>query len=351
MKVYNTSLIKKGILFSLFLLSPEILAAENLNFKYTRADAVSVDPRLGLQSKICHTLSDPLRIDFEFSPHMLAENYNIQLIITAKPQRNSYAMVTSDVNANPVEGSSDKAFLVPWSFEASGKSEIDYAYETTNVKWHKVQLAAYVSDNWKEYTLSDGSIKTVYTLPINTGYPGVAIAILNWANFQLNISHRNISSLELKVSVAGGVYGFLWERDSSGLTDKLNYKGKIGNPLYIHSAGNIKGDYYQSIYGKGIKKNYFRGTLVPQSLLSERYNKINEVTPLSLPAENLGDINLVNTERLKFLIGEVNSNGDYSGGYGGNFGVTVWGMPLKFAPLYVNGKEAASAMQVRNACY
>ncbi|EKC2495413.1 hypothetical protein OOO55_004559 [Salmonella enterica] len=64
MKRVNTSLTKTGILFSLVLLSPGVMAAESLNFNYTLPGALSLEPRLGLQTRACHALSDPMKIKF-----------------------------------------------------------------------------------------------------------------------------------------------------------------------------------------------------------------------------------------------------------------------------------------------
>ncbi|EHJ5407687.1 hypothetical protein KAO45_005151, partial [Salmonella enterica subsp. enterica serovar Wedding] len=67
MKRINTSLKKTGILFSLVLLSPGVMAAENLNFNYTRAGALSLDPRMSLQARACHSKGDPININFRLN--------------------------------------------------------------------------------------------------------------------------------------------------------------------------------------------------------------------------------------------------------------------------------------------
>ncbi|WP_311752531.1 hypothetical protein [Proteus columbae] len=68
MKKYNISRINQGIMLSFILLSSGVLASDNLNFKYTRADVSSSDGSLSKVANSCHTLTDPINIRVLFGP-------------------------------------------------------------------------------------------------------------------------------------------------------------------------------------------------------------------------------------------------------------------------------------------
>ncbi|EHG9470583.1 hypothetical protein J6Z61_004718 [Salmonella enterica subsp. enterica serovar Newport] len=128
MKRVNTSLTKTGILFSLVLLSPGVMAAENLNFNYTRAGALSLDPRLSLQAKACHSKGDPMVVNFRVGDILAGSGSYDGLEIRLKARGEAYEK-SFDVFSAP--GSSSRRmgltarntgtdFQVPWSVSASG---------------------------------------------------------------------------------------------------------------------------------------------------------------------------------------------------------------------------------------
>ncbi|ECI3889828.1 hypothetical protein AHV09_23975 [Salmonella enterica subsp. enterica] len=463
MKVYNTSLIKKGILFSLFLLSPEILAAENLNFKYTRADASSLDPRLSKLAKACHTLTDPLNINVQFGG-MLTNNVRVKMRVYGSNASKGYAVYTlpgspgksasGSVNRAALKSSTtDPDLLVPFGLSVRGQANLQVAqpvirpvlvteYDdpfcfSKGVYRDKYKFPAsdgappiydlppytpWLSDNssdFETYCLGSGrqtpsnqedtywphygedipgpvangiekggwdgylgkyifyrgkkqvdsgktettekwvnfnqtadkaftALSTEYDFPIYKG--DTSFSGLQSGNFNLQLFNRDVTRLELEISQVQSGYQpsvniFTWKRDNSYLNNVLAYQGVTTHQLPQEPAGDIENDPYQTFY-KNISQSYFRGTLVDDSSLNQKYkDQINNIMPLSLPAKRPGDINLVNTDSLTFKIKMT------SGIYGGNFQVTVYGQPLKFGPLYTGSKMALSAMQVRDACY
>lgn len=168
--------------------------------------------------------------------------------------------------------------------------------------------------------------------------------LMDDGSFSVKLNNRNVTSLTLTLVYDKITYTWNWQRDSSSLTSNIlslvNSTEGRGTVLPTSIEAD---DPYKSFYKNGAP-SFYRGTLVANgSLNMDSYNYyINNVIPLSLPSNKAGDINLVNTEGLTFSLG-VGSNGAPTLG--------VLGQPLKFAPLTVNGKEAASAMQVRDACY
>ncbi|EIP3426026.1 hypothetical protein LSE82_004878 [Salmonella enterica] len=85
MKKHNISLMKRGILLSLILMSPEILAAEkseNLNFHYTKGTADGVG-RIGQQVRACRSLTDPITVKFVLD-NVDSRNEQINLKINGK---------------------------------------------------------------------------------------------------------------------------------------------------------------------------------------------------------------------------------------------------------------------------
>ncbi|ECW1082720.1 hypothetical protein GWU81_18055 [Salmonella enterica] len=134
MKKYNLSLIKKGIVFSLVLLSPEILAAERLGFNYTRPDALSLEPKLGLQARGCHAPSDPMNISFRFNNVEMSggdatKGLRVKLTLKGMSFPKSYAALSYAPapmlanNAASDKTKADEELLVPWGVTVQGTSE------------------------------------------------------------------------------------------------------------------------------------------------------------------------------------------------------------------------------------
>ncbi|ENV3755715.1 hypothetical protein ACFJ6F_005664, partial [Salmonella enterica] len=118
MRMNHMSLNRKWILFSLVLVSPAILAAENLNFNYTRADALSLEPQLGLQAKACHSKAEPMDIHVRFDKNVDMKGISeIRLDISGSAYAKSYTVFSPSV-----KGRADLApdFLVPWGAHAKG---------------------------------------------------------------------------------------------------------------------------------------------------------------------------------------------------------------------------------------
>ncbi|EMU8144888.1 hypothetical protein AAAM04_001440 [Salmonella enterica] len=464
MKKHDASMIKKGILLSLILLSPEILAAENLNFNYTRADASSFDPRLSKLAKTCHTLTDPMNINVQFGG-MNTQNTRVKMTVYGSNTGKGYAVYTlpgspgkpapGTVNRAALKSSTtDPELLVPFGLSVKGQASLHVSQMVTGT----VHETRYVD----QFCFSKKTFRSIYIYPNSEGYPPiydnppyvtglgsgdfrkyclssgidggrttspnkedtywpdysnlpgpVATGInkgwneylgkyifyrgkeenadtgvvetheehkdlnptvdkgitalsseydfpiyakdtttseLNGGNFNLKLFNRDITKLELEIRNVTpnhpiSVNVLTWERDNSFLNNVLAYKGITMYQLPLDPGGDIKNDPYQTFY-KNISQNFFRGTLVDDSALNQKYkDHINNIMPLSLPAKSPGDINLVNTDSLTFKIKMS------SGIYGGNYQVTVYGQPLKFGPLYTGSKMALSAMQVRDACY
>lgn len=124
MKKHDASLIKKGILLSLVLLSPEILAAtENLNFNYTRADVSSLDPRLSKLGKTCHTLDDPIAILVRFKRDINTQSLHYVMTVEGAPVSKAYARLSSLSSGGKTV--SDPDLLVPWGVTLSGKASFN----------------------------------------------------------------------------------------------------------------------------------------------------------------------------------------------------------------------------------
>lgn len=125
MRMNHMSLNRKWILFSLVLVSPTILAAEkaeNLNFNYTRADALSMDSRLGLQAKACHSLGDPININFRFGQISFAPQ--VTLYIKGKGYSKSYSVLEG--------GNLTIPFNIKRNGRASGTSVVPTFYPGTD---------------------------------------------------------------------------------------------------------------------------------------------------------------------------------------------------------------------------
>ncbi|HEC8924849.1 TPA: hypothetical protein R4D26_000899 [Salmonella enterica subsp. enterica serovar Stanley] len=172
--------------------------------------------------------------------------------------------------------------------------------------------------------------------------------------YRFVLSNRNISLLQLDLIRQIPGYSeekstFTWQRNDGDLSRTLRYSHSPQQFLLERArAGqyDTAPDPYNNFYVSEDAASFFGGTLVAASSLNEEYkNYINNIMPLSLPPTSNGDINLVNTESLSFLIGAKNE-------YAGNgYVFKAYGQPLAFGPLYTGKTKAAGAMEVRNACY
>lgn len=469
----HVSLARKWILFSLVLLSPEILAAENLNFNYTRADTLSLEPRLGLQARACHSKADPMEIMVRFNKGMnIKKPYKVMLDISGSAYNKSYAVFSSSAKNRT---GTDPDFLVPWRAYAKGAAKVNesnsvyipevpaqngspFCFSNDGAKYYSIlyppaysysgllpifknepyyfdNLGALTGANFTEKcqsaldvlnrlppgfkndikyywpygdnlyshllisykdigartgsyfiensinrsgknfmfvetsrniffatrTVGQPSRTEIHTaqqdnkldencttsnchFTVLAGKGGAGNLIQDGGEFLVKLNNRNISALSLTLVYDKITYTWKWQQDGSSL---------IRNRLFLASPAGGGGkvlpttadatDPYKSFYKNGAQ-SFYRGTLSSENSLNMKSytDYINKVIPLSLPASKPGDINLVNTESLTFTLGAGNNGAPTLG---------VFGQPLKFAPLTVNGKEAASAMQVRNACY
>ncbi|ENT3641923.1 hypothetical protein ACFERN_005164, partial [Salmonella enterica] len=442
MRMNHMSLNRKWILFSLVLLSPAILAAENLNFNYTRADSRSLEPQLLKLGKACHSRDDPMDVEVDFLPDLLTSNSRIELIVSGEVQKKGYAGL-SVLFKNPVV---DYDLQTSMDITAGGGGSTIYGtYDVTTPKtktvyedpfcFHKdmynitnqrfdnsdkyipiyheephayydqpadafykycdisrVQPTTDGSTYWPDYDNPPEGIKTAiaatrgdrdqflfkymfyrhkyeisdgtvthqkeetssvpatkpeqvvrinnstlsYVFPIRLTENGMSI--LKKGNFRLTLSQRNITSLTLRITRKAAGYDdtiqdFTWKRDG-GASELSNTLRFTPTPMtqHITPAGDIKDDPYATFYDrKSLNNSYFRGTLVAESSLNNNYkNYVKNISPLSLPAKSMGDINLLNTQKLKFVIGQAHPGG----GLGGDYTVTVFGQPMKFGPLY-----------------
>ncbi|EGG8416783.1 hypothetical protein HHY55_004662 [Salmonella enterica] len=429
MKIYNTSLIKKGILLSLVLLSPEILAAESLNFNYKRADTLSLVPKLGLQARACHSKGDPMDIRVRFGNIFSSTDLNVILVVQGAAYPINYAAF-SVASGKTKNTGNDTDFLVPWNVHVKGNTSGNYlhtaitpatpddwgstfcfvqgygggsgntmglkpffkgSYEYDNLcaglplifstdyvwggdpnttpmpthiataitqnrnflvdyKFHTKFIPGKPSHHITEAKDFNNSVDNTFTdnnfsyrFPVG-GEDNFGVRIDN-GDFIFKLKNRNISSLTLTVSSGGASESWNW-KTADGDADKnklyLNHTSAIG----IKPSADDKNDpYYVNKFYK--ENRYYKGTLSAGTFLTQAYiDYINNVIPLSIPPASDGEINLVNTDSLTFSIGQALPSQGY-----GSMTFSAYGQPLKFAPLTVNGKEAASAMQVRNACY
>ncbi len=129
MKKHDASMIKKGILLSLALLSPEILAAENLNFNYTRADASSLDPRLSKLAQACHTLTDTMDINVLFG-EMNTQNVRVVMSVYGKNAGKGYSAVYS-LPGTSGKSATDPDLVVPWSLTFKGAASLTVEQTST----------------------------------------------------------------------------------------------------------------------------------------------------------------------------------------------------------------------------
>ncbi|EFP1523768.1 hypothetical protein WDI34_005534 [Salmonella enterica subsp. enterica] len=471
MRMNHMSLNRKWISFSLVLLSPAILAAENLNFNYTRANALSLEPQLGLQAKACHSKADPMDIHVRFDKNVNMKDISeIRLDISGSAYAKSYTVFSPSV-----KGRADLApdFLVPWGAHAKGavnvnetnnvyipgvpahneqpfcfsnggprfysiiyppafsfsgllpifrdppyygdplgaltkkdfdnkcqraydvmvknqlKDQIEYYWPYgTDLYQHRLIKYKEIGPRTGSYFIEDGikasgkrfmfaetslnvffservpdqpprtesnttshdynmdenctSSKCSFVFP--TGKGNVGNNILSGSGFLVKLNNRNITSLTLNVFAKNGQQTWKWELKDDNHRNDLYALYSFGGSYRIEGSFPKSDDPY-NIAGFYVDKKtpgFYSGTLVTRSALNTTYTNFNKVTPLSLPAVQKGAINLVNTDSLTFTVG-TGKNGAPTLG--------VFGQPLKFAPLSVNGKEVASAMDVRNACY
>ncbi|EEG7921338.1 hypothetical protein ACK1FX_004505 [Salmonella enterica] len=482
MKRVNISLKKRGILFSLVLLSPEIMAAETLNFNYTRADVLSLEPRLGLQAKACHSKADPMDIHVMFSQWMdIKKPYKITLEINGSAYAKSYAAFSpSLIRIADVVNNTD--FMVPWSVSAKGKvkvsetsliehpfepahnenpfcfsnagpryysviygmnevpflllpifknppyyadplgrlnggdfyakcqywldklttmgkdakDSIDYywpyvdrtseryrrltpwwnigartgsyfiqdsihdpdsndAYEFLTVEnGHHIFFESRVPaqparteslSQAKGYAMNDNCTVSKCSFTIPVGYGEHGNLILEKTDFLFKLNNRNVSSMVLTFIYDKDTYIWKWVRDDSLSINNVLQLTQGGGGNAVLPAESDASDPYNNFYVNGFL-SFYRGTLVSENSMkmNDYKNYIENTMPLSLPANQMGDINLVNTDSLMFILGGGSKNNNVPT-------LEVFGQPLKFAPLTVNGKKVASAMEVRNACY
>lgn len=470
MKIVNTSLIKTGILFSLVLLSSAVMAAENLNFNYTRAEALSLEPSLGLQARACHSKGDPMDIHVRFNKGMnITKSYKVMLNINGGAYTKSYAIFSPTVkNRTGV----DPDFLVPWGASVKGTAKVNemnsviipatpeqnhdpFCFSNAGPKYYSIiypppysfgglipifknapyyvdplgnldgsdfskrcQFAldrlsetdrnsrayywpygkdlytnrlikygdiqgrtgsSFIQDGiklwgesflfvekqqrifWsnrspavparteiqatsKDYNMDENCTASncSFTFPVGKGEHGNYIQ--DGGGFLVKLNNRNIMSLTLSLNYDKNTYIWKWQRDdSSWIRNRLFLTQNTTGGAIVLPTNIDNSDPYKNFYVNGFT-SFYRGTLVLSSSLKmdDYTDYINKVVPLSLPADTTGGINLVNTDSLTFALG-ADKNGTPT--------LEIFGQPLKFAPLSVNGKVVASAMQIRNACY
>lgn len=471
MRMNHILLNRRWILFSLVLLSPEILAAENLSFNYTRADALSLEPQLGLQAKACHSKADPMDIHVRFDKNVVMNDISeVRLEISGSAYAKSYTIFSSSVKGR---AGSAPDFLVPWGAHAKGAVKVDetsiitipavparnekpfcfsnggprffsiiyppkYSYEgflpifkeepfyfdllgrlgakdfenkcrrahdlmeylgakddiqyywpyggdlyenllvgykqidaitgsrfirtgigTQQLAFLLVERSGLVFFAQRkpeqpartesrtephEYNMDENCTegKCSYVFPTGRGTSGNKI--LADSGFLVKLNNRSITSLTLNVIAKKGRQTWKWELKDDKHRNDLYASYSFEGPQGVRESYPKADDPYNiaGFYADNKTPGFYSGTLTARSALNTTYTNFNKVTPLSLPAVQKGAINLVNTDSLTFTVGK-GSNGAPTLG--------VFGQPLKFAPLSVNGKEVASAMQIRNACY
>ncbi|ASD87795.1 hypothetical protein DOI44_27990 [Salmonella enterica subsp. enterica serovar Panama] len=136
MKMNHMSLMKRGVLLSLVLLSPAILAAENLNFNYTRSDVSGLDPRLSKLAKACHTLTDPMVIHVLFGP-MSTQYMKVTMTVYGKKAGKGYAVYSSS-GAGLKKNTADPDLVVPWVVSNKGSASGIAYNDVTTPDYHTV---------------------------------------------------------------------------------------------------------------------------------------------------------------------------------------------------------------------
>ncbi|ECI5749263.1 hypothetical protein D5P88_25295 [Salmonella enterica subsp. enterica] len=192
---------------------------------------------------------------------------------------------------------------------------------------------------------------------------GYGVSHINSAHFPLRFNTRAISAITLTLqdTSSGKKSVFKWTRTlvAGGSTSidnilHLTVKPEPGAglslspfPINVADYGNYTTftDPYSKFYKSDVRGSYFRGTLVTGNSLNAKFKGL----PLSIPPDITGDINLVNTDSLTFIIGKL----DFNNVEDNNYSVLLFGSPMRFGPIYSSERFAkiADAMQVRNACY
>ncbi|EJI0210088.1 hypothetical protein NGF27_005294, partial [Salmonella enterica subsp. enterica] len=121
---------------SLVLLSPAILAAENLNFNYTRSDVSGLDPRLSKLAKACHTLTDPMVIHVLFGP-MSTQYMKVTMTVYGKKAGKGYAVYSSS-GAGLKKNTADPDLVVPWVVSNKGSASGIAYNDVTTPDYHTV---------------------------------------------------------------------------------------------------------------------------------------------------------------------------------------------------------------------
>lgn len=123
MKMHHVLLVRKSVLFSLVMLSPALQAATNepLNFNYTRADVLSLEPRLALQARACHAVTEPLDINVKLM-NISLPRFRVTLRLRGRTFPNSYTEFTGPSITNLASGGaqSDLQMQVPWKVTIQG---------------------------------------------------------------------------------------------------------------------------------------------------------------------------------------------------------------------------------------
>ncbi|EIP3426571.1 hypothetical protein LSE82_005474 [Salmonella enterica] len=175
MRMNHMSLNRKWILFSLVLLSPAILAAENLNFNYTRADVSGLDPRLSKLAKACHTLTDPMAIHVQFGP-MSTQYMEVKMRVYGKKAGKGYA-VYSLSGAGLKENTADPDLVIPWKVSNKGSASGTIYRDVTTPNYETIyddpfcfSLDTPNSGSGGGYVASDGYAPIYAYPPYSSGY-------------------------------------------------------------------------------------------------------------------------------------------------------------------------------------
>lgn len=120
MKRFDTSLKNTGVLFYLVLLSPGIMA-ETLNVQYDRGGILSLEPRVGLQAKACHSKADPMNIRVRFGPMLIGSDINVTIAINGNDYNKNFALFSS-LPAVKNNAGMDLDFLVPFNVSIKGNA-------------------------------------------------------------------------------------------------------------------------------------------------------------------------------------------------------------------------------------
>lgn len=211
---------------------------------------------------------------------------------------------------------------------------------------------------------NDSNLVDVNTT-VDNRYPHLMDA--SWSKvkgaIKYDITQRNINNIELTISErTGGIWflhaavkvsKFKWTRlnpddEKTRNVLRLTLDGNAG--VITSQSGLLsfpedkysENNFYETKSGMGIS----RGTLVPATKLNDAYDKYVKNTqnyPLSLPAVNDGDINLVNTEEIVIFVSKDHDSDKYS--------ALVYGQPLQFSDILSGKRLLAPAGAVRNTCY